>query len=329
MFLSIIVPAYNVAPYIERCIRSLEAQDIPKNEYEIIVTNDGSPDNCKEIVEELQKEFSNIVLINQENQGVSMARNNAIAISKGTYILPIDPDDYVVSNTFQQIFNKLKKQDLDVLYLSFEIFNEAGLSSWKTNYRELEKNNYNGIEGYYAGRDYGVKDPDRSWAILYKRELLDTFNIRYPKNVPYLEDGLFLGKVFTVATKVAFDNNKFYQRTTRPGSATNSNLFFSEKAIKGFIKAAQDIKLFAANTKLTIEQKGLVNHVVAKFVFLSIVPSTSSFDFKAYFKIIKFLKSKGLGKLKFEGVRFLYYNYIKVYNVSKLFFLIYFRFYKK
>ena len=78
MQLSIIIPMYNVAPYVERCIRSLEDQDIPRNEYELICINDGSPDNCREIVEQLQLEFSNIVLINQINQGVSVARNNGI-----------------------------------------------------------------------------------------------------------------------------------------------------------------------------------------------------------------------------------------------------------
>ena len=105
MLLSIIVPAYKVEGYIERCIRSLEDQDLSKEQYEIIITNDGSPDRCKEIVESLQDEFPNIILINQENQGVSMARNNAMAIAKGKYILPIDPDDYVVPNSFIKIIN--------------------------------------------------------------------------------------------------------------------------------------------------------------------------------------------------------------------------------
>jgi glycosyltransferase involved in cell wall biosynthesis len=77
MRLSIIVPAYKVEDFIERCIHSLENQDIAKADYEIIVTNDGSPDNSKVIVEKLQHEFSNIILVNQQNQGVSRARNTA------------------------------------------------------------------------------------------------------------------------------------------------------------------------------------------------------------------------------------------------------------
>ncbi|MDN3676671.1 glycosyltransferase family 2 protein [Flavobacterium paronense] len=329
MHLSIIIPVYNVEDYIEKCIRSLENQDIPKTDFEIIVTNDGSPDNCKAIVERLQVEFSNLILVNQENQGVSMARNNAIALAKGKYILPIDPDDYVLPNTLGSVLDLAEQHQLDVLYLGFEIFNASGKSVWHTDYSNQEGTIYDGVEGYFVSRGYAVRDPDRSWAMLYRREMLQHYSIHYPKDVPYLEDGLFLAKVFTVANRVGFENKKFYQRTTRAGSATNSRLFYSEKAIQGFIKAVQDVKQFSKQFDFNQKQRGLVNHVVAKFVFLSLAPSTSSFQFRRYFAILKILKQANLNILDGDGVRFLYRSYVKVYNISKLIFLFYFRFYKK
>ena len=177
MLLSIIIPAYKVEDYIEKCIRSLEQQDIEKTAYEIIVTNDGSPDGCKSIIEKLQNEFSNIVLINQENQGVSMARNNAIAIAQGKYILPIDPDDYVLPNTFKHILTLAETKDLDVLYLGFEIFDANGESSWQTRYDGFVNKIYTGVEGYFTARGNDVRDPDRSVAILFKKSVLDQFEI--------------------------------------------------------------------------------------------------------------------------------------------------------
>ena len=316
---------YKVAAYVTRCIESLQHQDIDPNEYEIICINDGSPDNCQEIVENLQKTYSNIVLINQVNQGVSMARNNGIAIAKGKYILPIDPDDYVVPNTFKRVLDKVMQNDYDVLYLGFEIFDADDKSIWKTNYTKQENKVFTGVEGYFNSRGSAVKDPDRSVAILYQKQLLDKYKIEYPKNVPYLEDGLFLAKVFTVATRVGFDNQIFYQRTTRKGSATNSKLFFSEKAINGFILAINDIKNFAANNKLTTVQQQLVNHVIAKFFLLSITPSASSFKFKEYFKIINILKQAGINNIKTDGLRFHYKKHITFYNFSKFLFPVYFR----
>lgn len=329
IMLSIIIPMYKVAPYVEKCLRSLANQDIPFSAYEIICMNDGSPDNCAEIVESLQHEIPNIVLINQENQGVSMARNNAIAVAKGKYILPIDPDDYVLPNTFSGILEIAESKQLDVLYLGFEIFDAGGISVWHTDYSKLDSTIFNGVEGYFASRGYDVRDPDRSVAMLYRKSILDQYDIKYPKDVPYLEDGLFLAKVFAVAERVGFKDDKFYQRTTRIGSATNSRLFYSEKAISGFIKAVQDIKLFATKNNLKAEKMELVNHVVAKFVFLSLSSSASALNFAEYFKTIAILKEYGLTKLENKGVRFLYENYVKVFNKSKLFFPLYFRFYKK
>ena len=329
MRLSIIIPAYKVENFIEKCLRSLEDQDIPKTDYEIIVTNDGSPDRCKEIVENLQKEFSNIVLVDQENQGVSMARNNAIAIAKGKYLLPIDPDDYVLPNTFSRILNEAEILNIDVLYLGFEIFDAQNKSVWKSDYSPQGKTIFSGTDGYFTSRGYEVRDPDRSWGIIFKKELLREFEITYPKNVPYLEDGLFLAKVFVVAKSVAFNNDIFYQRTTRLGSATNSRLFFTESTILGFITAIKDLKQFASNNKLRIEQSNLVNHVVAKFVILSLSPSISTFKFKDYFKVIRMLKKSGLDTLETNGLRFLYGKHIQMYNFSKLLFPIYFRFNNK
>lgn len=326
---SIIIPMYKVADHVTRCIESLQNQDIDKNQYEIICINDGSPDNCQEVVENLQKKYSNIVLINQVNQGVSMARNNGIAIAKAKYILPIDPDDYVVPNSLGRIASLVQTNNYQVFYLGFEIFDANQKSIWKTNYTKQENKTFNGVEGYFEARGLNVKDPDRSWAIVYDKQLLNDYKIDYPKNVPYLEDGLFLAKVFTVATRVGFDNQIFYQRTTRKGSATNSKLFFSEKAINGFILAINDIKNFAANNNLVATQQQLVNHVVAKFVLLPMSPFINKLDFIGYLKIIRLLKSNGVNKIEVDGVRQPYKKLSFSFNFNKVWFFIYYIYFIK
>ena len=323
--LSIIIPAYKVDGYIEKCIRSLENQDMPTNEYEIIVTNDGSPDRCKEIVESLQNEFSNIILINQENQGVSIARNNAIAIAKGEYILPIDPDDFVVPNVLQSVYQNAVSRNLDVLYLAYEIFDKEGISIWETDFTSNNETVFNGVEGYFAPRGLKVRDPDRSWAMLYKRKMLQEYAINYPKNVPYLEDGLFLGKVFTVANRVGFLSGKFYQRTTRMGSATNSRLFYSEYAIQGFLNAVEDIKSFGNNNQLNQKQKSLINHVTAKFILLPLTSLIGQRSIKKYYELNKLLKQKNLNKINVEGLRLVYSKMAYIYNINPFIFYFYFQ----
>jgi glycosyltransferase involved in cell wall biosynthesis len=320
--LSIIIPAYKVEAYIERCIRSLSNQDLPKDEYEIIVTNDGSPDRCREIVESLQKEFSNLILINQENQGVSMARNNAIAKAQGEYILPIDPDDYVVTNVLKAVYDNAKSRNLDVLYLAYEIFDLEGKSVWETDYASKNEIIFDGVDGYFAPRSAEMKDPDRSWAILYKLEMLKEHGINYPKNVPFLEDGLFLGKVFAVAKRIGFSSSKFYQRTIRKGSATNSTLLFSKKAIDGFLLAVSDLMRFSKTIQPQSKERGLINHVMAKFVFLPLSSCLKSNNFKDFKTIIDALKKLGLKKLDLIGCSGVYLKYGRAYNRSVVHFMI-------
>lgn len=320
--ISIIIPAYKVDGYIEKCIRTLEHQDLPKDEYEIIVTNDGSPDRCREIVEGLQQEFSNIVLINQENQGVSMARNNAIAKAQGEYILPIDPDDYVVPNVLKSVYENAVSRNLDVLYLAYEIFDREGNSVWETDYVSKNDTIFDGVEGYFAPRSVEMKDPDRSWAVLYRLEMLNEHGINYPKNVPFLEDGLFLGKVFAVARRVGFSSAKFYQRTIRMGSATNSKLLFSKKAVDGFLLAVNDLMLFSQTIPKDSKQRGLINHVMAKFVFLPLSSCLRTYNFSDFKVISNALKNLGLKKLDLSGCSGVYLRYGKAYNKSIAHFII-------
>ena len=322
MRLSIIVPAYKVATFIEKCIRSLEDQDIPKSDYEIIVTNDGSPDNSRQIVERLQREFSNIILINQENQGVSMARNNALSVATGTYVLPIDPDDYVLPNTFNRALSLAENRDLDVLYLGFENFDLEGNSIYKADYSHHGTKIYNGVDGYFLARGASTKDPDRSWAILYRNSILKKYDITYPKGVPFLEDGLFLGKVFSIVDTVSFDDAPFYNRTSNESSAIGLGIYYSNKAINGFLLAAQDISEFGNKHNFNNQQKGLINHVTVIYVLQSFFPLFNVNKILTFPRIALRLKKAGFIKLPTDGVISIYYKYAKYYNISPYYFFV-------
>lgn len=84
--LSIIIPVYNVAPYVEKCLRSCAEQDIPSEDYEIIVINDGTPDNSLEIVERVAKDYPNIIIHSQDNAELSAARNKGLSLAKAKYV---------------------------------------------------------------------------------------------------------------------------------------------------------------------------------------------------------------------------------------------------
>lgn len=317
--LSIIIPMYKVEPYVEKCLRSLEDQDIATEEFEIICVNDGSPDNCHLVVMKLQKEYENIILINQENQGVSSARNNGIEIASGSYLLFIDPDDYVDSNSFKRILDISNEMDAEVTFLGFTFLNEDGTIRRKVFNEGDSKNIYSGPVAYKKARGDGNTDPDRMWGVLYNRDFINRNNLRYLHDVPYLEDGEMIARILCLADRCIFEGGSFYQRTTRPGSATNSKLFNSDRAIYGFILAGCNLKRFQNIKKLTDERIEFMNQPIAKFVLLAIGSSVQLSNPKRLFLTTSQLTAQGFESLKLSGCNKEYRMYGKTYNISPYF----------
>jgi glycosyltransferase involved in cell wall biosynthesis len=316
--LSVIVPVYNVEPYVERCIRSLADQDIPAEEYEIIVINDGSPDNSREVVIRLQKEFNNLILIDQENQRVSRARNNGIEKATGGFLLFIDPDDYVDPMSFGRILKNAKEKNAQVSFLGFTLLNE----DWTVRKRVFNEVNseriYPGTEAYFVSRGDGSSDPDRMWAVLYKTGFIKSNELLYLPGVPYLEDGELIARIMCLAERCIFDGESFYQRTIRQGSATNSNMFFSEKANKGFFMAASNLRKFQQNKILSDSQFKFLNQPICKFVVLVVSSSVSPFRFRKLAEVKKRLRNEGLGKVDLDSVNREFTLLGKLYNRSLL-----------
>jgi len=314
--LSIIIPIYNVEHYVEKCLRCLEDQDIPKDDYEIICINDGSPDNSREVVIRLQKEFDNIFLIDQENQGVARARNNGIDKAIGQYLVFIDPDDYVESNSFSAIIKKSEDVQAQVSFLGFTVLNEDGTMRKQIFNKEESEKVYKGIEAYYLARGDGYTDPDRMWGVLFEKDFINFNRCRYLADVPYLEDGEFIARILCLAERCIFYGGMFYWRTTRPGSATNSNLFNSEFAINGFIKAAVNLRSFRDRDELTQKQKEFLNQPITKFVVLSVSPSAKLSKFKIFVKTYLILKDHHFEKLDLKGCNSYYRKLGYLYNSS-------------
>ena len=132
MKLSIIVPIYNVAPYLRKCVDSLLAQDI--SDYEIILVDDGSTDNSGAIADELtaypqplpKGKGVSMRVIHQENAGLSAARNTGIAVAQGEYIMFVDSDDYLQPNVLRTLMEPIERDNLDVLRFRYQNVRENG-----------------------------------------------------------------------------------------------------------------------------------------------------------------------------------------------------------
>ncbi len=117
---SIIVPIYKVESYIKECIETVVNQNY--DNYELILVDDGSPDNSGRICDEYKKKYSNIVVIHKENGGISDARNAGIKAAKGKYIMFLDGDDTLNAGVLQKIANILDEEEVDILSGNYNIY---------------------------------------------------------------------------------------------------------------------------------------------------------------------------------------------------------------
>lgn len=207
MKLSIIIPVYKVEAYVENCLKSIVAQDIPTDDYEIIVINDGSPDNSKEIILEFQKHQSNLIFIDQENQGVSVARNRGLDVAKGDYILFIDPDDTIEENSLGTILQHANEKAIDIMYLSLNSYDEDG--------RFL--NSYPPVGDETTIAD-GFSHERRTFpATLYKSSCIG--QIRFTKGILRGQDSVFNAMVQSNAQRCTYFGKPYYKYTQRQDSS--------------------------------------------------------------------------------------------------------------
>lgn len=214
-FISVIVPVYKVEDYLRRCVDSLVNQTYEP--LEIILVDDGSPDSCGIICDELSQLHSNIRVIHKENGGLSSARNAGIEIAKGDYLGFVDSDDWVEPEMYETMIALAQKHDVPLVYAgrfdehSADGRQEVGLCP-------PEEEVVTGEE--LARRIFRWQNVDSAaWDKLYRRELFQ--EIRYPLGV-IGEDVPTTYRLALLAGKAAACPKPLYHYFHRQGSITTS-----------------------------------------------------------------------------------------------------------
>ncbi len=213
--LSIIIPVYNVEKYIEKCLLSCLHQDIPLSDYEIIVVNDGTPDNSMSIVEHIAKEHKNIRVISQENQGLSAARNAGLTVAEGEYIWYVDSDDWIAIGALSTIFSIIAEEKPDVIH-----FRAANVMGNEIKARTLP---FADTERIYSGKEFFYKFYDTPCAPFYvcRRELINKYDLNFYPDV-FHEDSEYTPRMLYRAKKVRVINDILYFVYCNPNSITRS-----------------------------------------------------------------------------------------------------------
>ena len=242
---SVIVPIYNVERYIYKCVKSIMLQDYCN--IEIILVDDGSPDNSGRIIDELSKEDKRIIVIHKTNGGVSTARNSGLLQATGEYVVFVDGDDWVEKDYVSYFLNIVQKDGLPIGMNknNFHTEEETIICSNANYVVSAEK----AIEWLYTGELFvGV------WNKIYSRGFLLEHDLQFDETIWYGEGMLFNIECLQHVNKVAIGEKSVYHQTNNPDSAMRK--FNLESNLCGIRSLDKQKQIWKKKTK-TIENEWL------------------------------------------------------------------------
>ena len=208
---SVIVPVYNTEKYLSKCLDSLVYQTL--KDIEIIIVNDGSPDNSQKVIDEYVSKYSNVFGYKKENGGLSDARNYGISKAKGKYIIFIDSDDYIECTMLEKMYDYAKKNSLDIVTCnSVKVYENNNI---KIELKSNLKYSDDDIKNYLLA-------PPMVGIRIFKRDLFD--NILFKKGI-YYEDLELVPKLVKYTKKIGFIDEGLLYYLQREGSIMHQQQF--------------------------------------------------------------------------------------------------------
>lgn len=323
--ISIIVPIYKVENRLEYCIKSILNQTF--NNFEIILVDDGSPDNCGRICDEYEKKDKRIKVVHKENGGLSDARNTGIDIAKGQYIGFVDSDDIIHPRMYEILFKCINKSNSDIVQCKFKRFNNLDEIKYDLdNYYEVfeEYDNKRAIIDMIDNNKINVN----SWNKLYKYQLFET--LRFPKGKIH-EDEFLTYKLLYNSKKIAYiDEELYYYYQNDNGIMNGSNIlkrldriqaleerskFFLENGDNDLYNKSNSALFFALNKVYFIfkrnnklkKDKENIKKLKIKIKKVSMLLENNKYLSSANLKIVKIINKNNM---------FIYIYYIQNYILS-------------
>lgn len=311
--LSIIIPVYDVEPYIRACIKSIFNQGLDDNDFELIIVNDGTPDKSMEMITDIIKQHHNITVIEQVNMRLSIARNNGISKAKGEYILMIDSDDLLIENSLPPLLDIALKTKVDLVVANFLEMTSEEI----THFKPIKQTEITIKEK--TGEELFLEDLNPYecyvWRSLYRKDFIISKKLKFYPGIRY-QDIPFTHECYLKAKRCIRTSQILNIYRRRPGSATYS---FEIGKIKDFcIAIAETWKLrqFESHTPKTLLK--LQNDVYISFTFLVGLISYSINNSTDRFEIINNLKQLApdlyfVNGIKQRIISFLFHKMPKTY----------------
>lgn len=236
--ISIIIPVFNVEPYVERCARSLFAQSMRELEY--IFVDDCSPDMSISIINTVLQDFpmrkNSVTFIKHtENKGLTSARNSGLAVAKGEFVMHCDSDDWLSNDMCQKLYASASASNSDIVYSDFYMVFNSGMKVCNT--LEVNDNRYTFLKRYMMGLTV-------LWNFIAKRQLYDEYQLRSPEYITYCEDFHLSIRLFYYASKISKVSEPlyYYNRTNVTSLLNTPNIKAREDSLMCFNEVANFLR---------------------------------------------------------------------------------------
>lgn len=281
--ISVIVPVYNVEAYLPKCLDSLLVQTL--KEIEIICVNDGSTDRSAYILDSYKRQYEQVRVFEQHNQGLSAARNTGLQAARGEYVHFCDSDDWLRPETLADAYEKAIKDAMDVVFFGGQSFNDGAdeqtAEFFKNHYKRKNVYNdvYKGTELYAKFRSYGDYFPS---ACLYitRRAFLEERQLVFFTGLTH-EDELFTFQVMQSAARAGCLPGRYYMRRLRPGSLMTVPKTI--KNVRGYFLVALGMLEYACEERNIYEEQIASEHVL--FIFRTARSTYNNLDIREQDKV--------------------------------------------
>lgn len=308
--LSFVVPMYNAAAHLERCVASLLGQGFGDGESEIILVNDGSTDGTEALARKLAAGSAAIRIVAQSNQGLSMARNAGLAVATGEYVWFVDSDDFILPGSARCLLARAKEHAVDVLTFEVSHVGPDGLSTLSFDPAKACQTVLGGHD-YVAAYNYN----NGAWLYLVRRvHLADTGLTFMPGR--YCEDGMFTIALLSGAGRVAHYPSPAYAYVRNPQGITKTkspahyaklagDFLFAIAFIDDFLRAQTLTRPLSANYRARVLSR---RDSYALFLCIRLLRSSlGTQEIKAYYVMLctrGWVPLRELSRAEYPGLRY-------------------------
>lgn len=308
--ITVIIPVYNVEKYLKQCLDSVFNQSYKS--LQVIIVNDGSKDNSKKIIDEYKENYD-FIYLEQQNKGVSEARNLALKYVEGEYILFVDPDDYLELDCLELMYKKAIKTNSDIVISNYMNIFDADIKGTDFSSKiELDENVlYNNVQIINKMLDLNILG--YLWNKLFKTTLCNKAGLNFESS-RYVQDWLPVVKQVAEANTISFIDKSIYNYRQRGTSTVNKN---NEKLLIDYNHAVTSIISYLEKSKLPYDKNKMA--IFKATTLCQVIEDYYTFNKNMKFKMYKKYKSSFPNEIEMSMREILFSKHISKYQKKTMF----------